>query len=152
MAPHRHIYLNPSRSTRNFIASDLPNSAQLASSGEQVPELPATARIELGLPRSQERVEPLPPPAPFQDKGVMAHNQHHEGGANSSSGGHVTPLGLAKPPMTDRNWNNSELKKFSVNQSKSNADIADELKRFQLESQEALDAQDGLIIAQHNGQ
>jgi len=32
--------------------------------------------------------------------------------------------------MTDRNWNNSELKKFSVNQSKSNADIVEELNNF----------------------
>ena len=35
--------------------------------------------------------------------------------------------------MTDRNWNNSELKKFSVTQSKSNADIAEELRRFKME-------------------
>ena len=33
--------------------------------------------------------------------------------------------------MTDRNWNNSELKKFSVTQSKSNADIVEELRNFQ---------------------
>ena len=45
----------------------------------------------------------------------------------------VTPLGFQKPPMTDRNWNNSELKKFSVTQSKSNADIAEELRRFKME-------------------
>lgn len=47
-----------------------------------------------------------------------------------SSQGHITPLGIQKPPMTDRNWNNSELKKFSVTQSKSNADIVEELRRF----------------------
>ena len=35
--------------------------------------------------------------------------------------------------MTDRHWNNSELKKFSVSQSKSNADIIEELRRFKLE-------------------
>ena len=43
-------------------------------------------------------------------------------------------MGFAKPPpMTDRHWNNSELKKFSVSQSKSNADIIEELRRFKLE-------------------
>ena len=36
--------------------------------------------------------------------------------------------------MTDRNWNNSELKKFSVTQSKSNADIAEELRRFKMDN------------------
>ena len=52
----------------------------------------------------------------------------------SSSGGGVSPLGFAKPPpMTDRHWDTSELKKFSVSQSKSNADIIEELKRFKLE-------------------
>ena len=52
----------------------------------------------------------------------------------SSSGGAISPLGFAKPPpMTDRHWNNSELKKFSVSQSKSNADIIEELRRFKLE-------------------
>lgn len=35
--------------------------------------------------------------------------------------------------MTDRHWDTSELKKFSVSQSKSNADIIEELKRFKLE-------------------
>ena len=67
--------------------------------------------------------------------------------------GGITPLGHQKPPMTDRNWNNSELKKFSVTQSKSNADIADELRRFQVEG--GLDSinanHDNLILAQHMG-
>jgi len=39
-------------------------------------------------------------------------------------------MGFQKPPMTDRNWNNSELKKFSMTQSKSNADIVEDLRRF----------------------
>lgn len=53
-------------------------------------------------------------------------------GAASSSGGIITPLGMNKVPMTDRNWNNSELKKFSVTQSRSNADILEELRRAQM--------------------
>ena len=60
----------------------------------------------------------------------------------SSSGGNITPLGISKSPMTDRNWNNSELKKFSVQQSKSNADIAEELLRFKEEGRVCLDNED----------
>ena len=56
--------------------------------------------------------------------------------------------------MTDRNWNNSELKKFSVTQSKSNADIAEELRRFKVEGG-ALDSfnenHNSMIIAQNMG-
>ena len=76
-------------------------------------------------------------------------NGNHTG----SSQGMVTPLGVQKAPMTDRNWNNSELKKFSVTQSKSNADIAEELRRFKMEGgtlesfqNHARSGEEGMII------
>lgn len=47
-----------------------------------------------------------------------------------SNGDKITPLGMQRPLMTDRNWNNSELKNFSVQNSKSNADILDEIRRY----------------------
>ena len=44
------------------------------------------------------------------------------------------------PILTDRGWNNSELKKFSVTQSKSNADIENELRAFRQTSRVENDA------------
>ena len=73
------------------------------------------------------------------------------GPASSSGADGVTPLGIHKPPMTDRNWNNSELKKFSVTQSKSNADIVEELNRFNMQfggDYELTEEQQAINIAQ----
>ena len=83
---------------------------------------------------------------------------HDTGNTNpDSSTGHITPIGIQKPLMTDRNWNNSELRKFSVTHSKSNADIADELRRFRVENGVLEDSinntnhEGGLKIAHHMG-
>ena len=135
--------MSPSRSTKNFLGSqELPNS-QLIASDDHIELVDhhqlQTAHMASGV-TGEDIVHPgtsgeyaqkeLGGPILVQHYPRSKDTQHHTG----SSQGQISPLGIQKAPMTDRNWNNSELKKFSVTQSKSNADIAEELRRFKMEN------------------